>query len=38
MIFYSLLNTKEKIAAWIAIFGGGTAFFFFYGYVAELMR
>jgi hypothetical protein len=32
------LNTKEKIAAWIGIIGGGIAFYFFYGYAVEFMR
>lgn len=32
------MSKIKTAAAWIAILGGGIGFFFFYGYVAELMR
>ncbi len=32
------MKKHEKILSWIGIIGGGIAFFFFYGYIAELMR
>jgi len=32
------VKTIEKIAAWIAIIGGGIGFFFFSNYVVDFMR
>ena len=30
--------SAKNIAIWVGIIGGGIGFFFFYGFVAELMR
>ena len=38
LVFSKLVSRPKIIASWVAIIGGGIAFFFFYGYVAELMR
>jgi len=33
------MNQKQKnIAIWVAIIGGGIAFYLFYGFAAEAMR
>jgi hypothetical protein len=32
------MDTKQKIAIWIGIIGGGIASFFLYGVAADLMR
>jgi hypothetical protein len=33
-----VMTRAKQIAAWIAIIGGGIAFFFFSQYAAEVMR
>lgn len=33
-----LMPNKKNVAIWAAIIGGGIAFFFLYGYLADLMR
>ncbi len=36
---YNIMKEKQKnIAIWIAIIGGGIAFYLFYGVAADLMR
>jgi len=32
------MGKKQNIAIWIGVLGGGAAFFFLYGYLADLMR
>lgn len=32
------MSRAKRVAAWVAIIGGGIAFYFFYGYAADLMR
>jgi len=32
------MPTKKNIAIWVAILGGGIAFFFLYGMIVDLMR
>ncbi len=32
------MNKAKRAAAWVGILGGGIGFYFFYGYIAELMR
>lgn len=32
------MSKIRTILAWVAIIGGGIAFYFLYGYVADLMR